>query len=54
MDEETAHTDRDKEIKEQQAKRLEEEGGWLGYLKAFAVFLPYLFPKDDWRVMGGE
>lgn len=51
-DEETAHTDRDKEIKEQQAKRLEEEGGWLGYLKAFTVFLPYLFPKDDWMVMG--
>jgi ABC-type transport system involved in Fe-S cluster assembly fused permease/ATPase subunit len=49
---ETGHTDRDKEIKEKQAKRLEEEGGWLGYLKAFAVFLPYLFPKDDWVVMG--
>jgi ABC-type transport system involved in Fe-S cluster assembly fused permease/ATPase subunit len=46
------YSDRDKEIKEQQAKRLEEEGGWLGYLKAFAVFLPYLFPKDDWKVMG--
>ncbi|KAF2825284.1 P-loop containing nucleoside triphosphate hydrolase protein [Ophiobolus disseminans] len=51
-DEETEHADRDKEIKEQQAKRLEEEGGWLGYLKAFAVFLPYLFPKDDLLVMG--
>jgi len=51
-DDEVAHTDRDKEIKEQQAKRLEEEGGWLGYLKAFAVFLPYLFPKDDYKVMG--
>jgi ABC-type transport system involved in Fe-S cluster assembly fused permease/ATPase subunit len=51
-DEETGHTDRDKDIKEKQAKRLEEEGGWLGYLKAFAVFLPYLFPKDDWTVMG--
>jgi ABC-type transport system involved in Fe-S cluster assembly fused permease/ATPase subunit len=45
-------TDRDKEIKEEQAKRLLEEGGWLGYLKAFAIFLPYLFPKDDWKVMG--
>jgi len=41
----------DKEIKEQQAKRLEEQGGWFGYLKSFMVFLPYLFPKDDWRVM---
>ena len=39
------------ELKAQQAKRLEEHGGWFGYLKGFAVFLPYLFPKDDWKVM---
>jgi ABC-type transport system involved in Fe-S cluster assembly fused permease/ATPase subunit len=51
-EEEETPKDRDKEIKEQQAKRLEEEGGWFGYLKSFAVFLPYVFPKDDWRVMG--
>jgi len=38
-------------IKAKQAKRLEEEGGWFGYLKGFAIFLPYLFPKDDWKVM---
>ncbi|KAH9876648.1 hypothetical protein J1614_003780 [Plenodomus biglobosus] len=44
--------DTDKELKEQQAKRLEQEGGWLGYLKGFMVFLPYLFPTDDWKVMG--
>ncbi|KAF1831639.1 hypothetical protein BDW02DRAFT_42073 [Decorospora gaudefroyi] len=51
-DEEAApKDDRDKDVKAQQAKRLEEEGGWLGYLKGFAVFLPYLFPKDDWKVM---
>jgi ABC-type transport system involved in Fe-S cluster assembly fused permease/ATPase subunit len=41
----------DKVIKEQQAKRLEEQGGWFGYLKSFVIFLPYLLPKDDWRVM---
>ncbi|KAF2675836.1 ATP-binding cassette-type vacuolar membrane transporter-like protein Hmt1, partial [Lentithecium fluviatile CBS 122367] len=41
----------DKEIKEQQAKRLEEQGGWFGYLKSFMIFLPYLWPKDDWKVM---
>jgi ABC-type transport system involved in Fe-S cluster assembly fused permease/ATPase subunit len=51
-DEEEGYSDHNKEIKEKQAKRLEEEGGWLGYLKAFAVFLPYLFPRDDWMVMG--
>lgn len=50
-DEETP-ADNDKELKEQQAKRLEEEGGWFGYLKSFSVFLPYLFPRDDWMVMG--
>ncbi|KAE8831440.1 hypothetical protein HRS9122_09030 [Pyrenophora teres f. teres] len=38
-------------IKAKQAQRLEEEGGWFGYLKGFAIFLPYLFPKDDWKVM---
>lgn len=41
----------DNEVKEQQAKRLEEQGGWFGYLKSFMIFLPYLWPKDDWRVM---
>ncbi|UPX20386.1 uncharacterized protein EKO05_0010619 [Ascochyta rabiei] len=51
-DEEETPKDKDKELKEQQAKRLEEEGGWFGYLKSFAVFLPYLFPKNDWKVMG--
>ncbi|KNG50773.1 heavy metal tolerance protein precursor [Stemphylium lycopersici] len=50
-DEEATPKDDDKDVKEQQAKRLEEEGGWFGYLKGFAIFLPYLFPKDDWKVM---
>jgi ABC-type transport system involved in Fe-S cluster assembly fused permease/ATPase subunit len=49
--EERPPKDDDKDIKAQQAKRLKEEGGWFGYLKGFAVFLPYLFPKDDWKVM---
>ncbi|KAH7109254.1 hypothetical protein B0J11DRAFT_237014 [Dendryphion nanum] len=43
--------DRDKDIKELQNKRLQEQGGWLGYLKGFAIFLPYLWPKDDWLTM---
>ncbi|KAF2201929.1 ATP-binding cassette-type vacuolar membrane transporter-like protein Hmt1 [Delitschia confertaspora ATCC 74209] len=50
-DEEEEPEDRDKEIKEQQRKRLEEQGGWFGYIKGFAIFLPYLWPKDDWRIM---
>jgi hypothetical protein len=54
--EEAGHSDNDNqhdaEMKAKQAKRLEDEGGWVGYLKAFSIFLPYLFPKDDWKVMG--
>jgi ABC-type transport system involved in Fe-S cluster assembly fused permease/ATPase subunit len=34
------------------AKSLEEEGGLIGYLKPYSVFLPCLFPRDDWKVMG--
>lgn len=51
-DEGPGRSDADKELQALREKRLEEEGGWLGYLKGFAVFLPYLFPTDDWWVMG--
>ncbi|KAL5117322.1 hypothetical protein ACEQ8H_004767 [Pleosporales sp. CAS-2024a] len=50
--EQVGQSDDNKELKDRRAKRLEEEGGWLGYLNAFAVFLPYLFPRHDWKVMG--
>jgi ABC-type transport system involved in Fe-S cluster assembly fused permease/ATPase subunit len=43
--------DLDKDIKEQQAKRLEEAGGWIGYLKGFAIFLPHLWPTKDKLMM---
>ncbi|KAF2397863.1 hypothetical protein EJ06DRAFT_532863 [Trichodelitschia bisporula] len=49
-DEEPA--DRDKDIKEAQAKRLADEGGWIGYLRGFAVFLPHLWPKGDLKGQG--
>ena len=39
-------------IKEQQRKRLEEQGGWLSYLKSFGIFLPYLWPSDNWKAKG--
>ncbi|CAI6331934.1 unnamed protein product [Periconia digitata] len=52
-DEDENHLDKyEKELQEQQAKRLAEQGGWIGYLKSFTVFIPYLWPKDDWKVMG--
>lgn len=50
-DDDDEDRDDDKEIKEQQAKRLEEQGGWIGYLKGFAIFLPHLWPKNDRVVM---
>ncbi|KAG6123709.1 hypothetical protein E4U38_001078, partial [Claviceps purpurea] len=36
----------DKEIKSKQQKRLEEAGGWLGYLKTLTVFLPVILPYN--------
>ncbi|KAF2271559.1 ATP-binding cassette-type vacuolar membrane transporter-like protein Hmt1 [Westerdykella ornata] len=45
------HDDRDMEIKKLQAERIEKEGGWVGYLKTFAVFLPHLWPTNDRELM---
>jgi ABC-type transport system involved in Fe-S cluster assembly fused permease/ATPase subunit len=48
--EENVIEDRDKEIKEKQRKRLEEQGGWLGYLKGFMVFAPCIWPSGNRKV----
>jgi ABC-type multidrug transport system fused ATPase/permease subunit len=45
-----APEDEDKDIKEQQRKRLEEQGGWWGYLKGFMVFAPYIWPTGNRKV----
>ncbi|KAL0939820.1 ABC transporter [Colletotrichum truncatum] len=37
-------------IKRRRQKRLEETGGWLGYLKDFSIFLPFLVPRKDRKV----
>jgi ABC-type multidrug transport system fused ATPase/permease subunit len=37
-------------IKRRRAKRLKETGGWLGYLKDFAIFIPFIVPKKDRKV----
>ncbi|KAF9697540.1 hypothetical protein EKO04_004224 [Ascochyta lentis] len=42
--------DNDEEILEARAERLRETGGWLGYLKDFTIFLPYLIPRRDGKV----
>jgi ABC-type transport system involved in Fe-S cluster assembly fused permease/ATPase subunit len=36
-----------KKLKQQQRKRLQEKGGWLGYLKEFKIFIPMLWPSRD-------
>ena len=51
-DGEEGSNDTTKEVREQQRKRLEEEGGWWGYLKGFGVFLPYLWPSNNWFLQG--
>lgn len=48
-DEEEQEEEDDKEIKEQQRKRFEEQG-WIGYLKGFAVFIPYVWPSGNWKI----
>ncbi|CAN9395527.1 unnamed protein product [Alternaria alternata] len=43
-------SDEDEDVKEARAERLRETGGWLGYLKDFTIFLPYVLPKRDIKV----
>lgn len=40
----------DAEIKRLRAERLEQTGGWWGYLKDFSIFIPYLIPRRDRKV----
>ncbi|WYZ34005.1 hypothetical protein EsH8_I_000281 [Colletotrichum jinshuiense] len=51
-DDEDSDTDSDDgaSIKRRRAKRLQETGGWLGYLKDFSIFVPYLVPQKDRKV----
>ncbi|KAI3529025.1 ABC transporter [Colletotrichum filicis] len=50
-DEDTDDDDDDSaSIKRRRAKRLEETGGWLGYLKDFKIFVPLLIPRNDRKV----
>ncbi|GKU06774.1 heavy metal tolerance protein [Fusarium langsethiae] len=38
------------DIKRERAKRLNEKGGWWGYLADFSIFVPFLIPKKDRKV----
>ncbi|KAJ4357134.1 uncharacterized protein N0V89_001709 [Didymosphaeria variabile] len=39
------------EVKDARNERLRETGGWLGYLKDFTIFLPYVIPRGDIKVL---
>ncbi|GJC77425.1 heavy metal tolerance protein [Colletotrichum liriopes] len=49
-DDDASDSDDDASIKRRRAKRLKEEGGWWGYLKDFAIFIPFLVPRKDRKV----
>lgn len=42
--------DDDQDIKDARAQRLCETGGWLGYLKDFTIFIPFVIPRGDLKV----
>lgn len=42
--------DEDQDIKDARAERLRETGGWLGYLRDFTIFIPYVIPRGDLKV----
>lgn len=42
-----ADTDEDASVKRYRAQRLKEAGGWLGYLKEFSIFIPFVVPRKD-------
>ncbi|OBR04201.1 ABC transporter [Colletotrichum higginsianum IMI 349063] len=49
-DDDESDSDDDASIKRRRAKRLREKGGWWGYLKDFAIFIPFLVPKKNRKV----
>lgn len=46
-DDEDDSEDEMKELKEMRDNRILEQGGWIGYLRGFATFLPYILPYND-------
>ncbi|KAK2012462.1 ABC transporter [Colletotrichum eremochloae] len=49
-DDDYSDSDDDASMKRLRAKKLQEKGGWWGYLKDFAIFIPFLIPKNDRKV----
>src|SRR5690242_13776690 len=49
-DSDSEDDDDEAEIKKKREERLKETGGWIGYLKDFGIFVPYLVPRKDFKV----
>ena len=56
MDSDSDESDEDNDdedvalIKQRRAELLKERGGWLGYLRDFKIFTPYIVPRNDYKV----
>ncbi|KAF2010910.1 P-loop containing nucleoside triphosphate hydrolase protein [Aaosphaeria arxii CBS 175.79] len=42
--------DENQDVKDARTERLRDTGGWLGYLRDFTIFLPYVVPRRDFKV----
>lgn len=49
-DSDDSDEDENQDVKDARAQRLRETGGWFGYLKDFAIFIPYVVPRRDLKV----
>ncbi|KEQ78736.1 P-loop containing nucleoside triphosphate hydrolase protein [Aureobasidium pullulans EXF-150] len=43
-------SDDDQDVKDARAKRLSETNGWLGYLRDFTIFIPFVVPRKDFKI----
>ncbi|CAD0105940.1 unnamed protein product [Aureobasidium uvarum] len=43
-------SDDDQDVKDARAKRLSETNGWLGYLRDFTIFIPFVIPRKDFKI----
>jgi ABC-type transport system involved in Fe-S cluster assembly fused permease/ATPase subunit len=43
-------SDDDQDVKDARASRLSETRGWLGYLRDFTIFIPFVFPRKNIKI----
>lgn len=43
-------SDDDQDVKDARAKRLSETNGWLGYLRDFTIFIPFVVPRNNFKI----